>query len=167
MKIERSKEWWLARAKSEGDSPVGAGCLAFDLSALEPHAVVPAQVVEDVRLAFGKFVNLMRRRRNLSVEQLAAQANLDVSEVLVIEDDVRYTPEPRTVYQLAQFLGVPQRGMMQLAGLTTAKDADLRREAVRFAARSESVSKLTKDETSALEAFVSVLSQFESEKSPK
>lgn len=30
MKIERSKEWWMARARREGDAAVGAGLLAFD-----------------------------------------------------------------------------------------------------------------------------------------
>ena len=50
---------------------------------------------------------------------------------------------------------------MQLAGLTAANDVGLRQEAVRFAARSESVQKLTPEESSALEAFVAILSEQE------
>jgi hypothetical protein len=30
MKCERSKEWWLAKARREGDASIGAGLLARD-----------------------------------------------------------------------------------------------------------------------------------------
>ena len=159
MTIKRSKSWWMSKVIHEGDTPVGAGRLVLETKA---KRLVPIEAVstEEARLAFGKFVKLMRRRRSFSVEQLAEKAQLDVSEVLIIEDDLHYVPGPRTVFQLAQFFNVPQQGLMQLAGLTTARDAVLNQEAVRFAARSEPVSKLTKEESAALEAFVSILSDF-------
>ena len=95
------------------------------------------------------------------MEQLADAAEVDASELLVIEDDLHHVPEPRTIYKLAQTFEVSQRRLMQLAGLTAVNDAGLRQEAVRFAARSESVQKLTPEESSALEAFVAVLSEQE------
>ena len=116
MKLERSKDWWMARARREGDAAVSTGLLAFD----------PAP-----------------------------------EELLVIEDDVHYVPELRTVFKLAQTFEVSQQRLMQLAGLATANDVGLRQEAVRFAARSESVQKLTPEESSALEVFVAVLSEQE------
>lgn len=158
MKIERSKEWWMARARREGDAAVGAGLLAFDPVSDERPAT-QAVAAEETRIAFGKFVNLMRRRRGLSMERLAEVAELDASELLVIENEVHYVPEPRTVYKLAQTFEVSQRRLMQLAGLAAANDAGLRQEAVRFAARSEAMHKLTPEENSALEAFVAVLSE--------
>lgn len=158
MRLERSKDWWLNRARREGGAVIGAGLLAFDPAPDERPAGAPA---EDSRIAFGKFVNLMRRRRGLSMEQLADAAEIDASELLVIEDDLHHVPEPRTVYRLAQTFEVSQRRLMQLAGLTAANDVGLRQEAVRFAARSESVQKLTPEESSALEAFVAVLSEQE------
>lgn len=157
MRLERSKQWWLARAQKEGDSCVGAGLLAVDpLPEDVPESSAPA---EDVRIAFGKFISLMRRRRGLSVEELAEKASLEVSELVVIEDDVRHVPEPRTVYQLAQVFNVSQHRLMQLAGLAQVKDAGLHEEAVRFAARSEPMQKLTREESAALEAFVAILSE--------
>jgi transcriptional regulator with XRE-family HTH domain len=159
MKLERSKEWWMARARREGDAVIGAGLLAFDPKPDERPATVQTVTVEETRIAFGKFVNLMRRRRGFSMERLAEVAELDASELLVIEDDVHYVPEPRTVFKLAQTFEVSQRRLMQLAGLAAANDAGLRQEAVRFAARSEAVQKLTPEENSALEAFVAVLSE--------
>lgn len=161
MKLERSKDWWMARARREGDAIIGAGLLAFD-PGLDPRASGSQTApIEETRIAFGKFVNLMRRRRGFSMEELAQAADLDASELLVIEDDVHYVPEPRTVFKLAETFEVSQRRLMQLAGLAGANDAGFRREAVRFAARSESVQKLTPEESSALEAFVSVLSEQE------
>jgi HTH-type transcriptional regulator, competence development regulator len=160
MKLERSKEWWMARARREGDAVIGAGLLAFDPVPEErPTTIAQAAPAEETRIAFGKFVNLMRRRRGLSMEILAEIADLDAGELLVIEGDLHYIPEPRTVFKLAQTFEVPQRRLMQLAGLATANEAGLRQEAVRFAARSEAVDKLTPEENSALEAFVAVLSE--------
>jgi HTH-type transcriptional regulator, competence development regulator len=160
MKLERSKDWWMARARREGDAVIGAGLLAFDPTDERPSGGQTA-AVEETRIAFGKFVNLMRRRQGFSMEQLAQAADLDASELLVIEDDVHHVPEPRTVFKLAETFEVSQQRLMQLAGLAAANDAGFRREAVRFAARSESVQKLTPEESSALEAFVAVLSEQE------
>ena len=161
MKFERSKEWWMARARREGDAVIGAGLLAFDPVPEERPASAHAAVVEETRIAFGRFVNLMRRRRGFSMERLAQVADLDASELLVIEDDLHYVPEPRTVFKLAETFEVSQQRLMQLAGLAAANDAGFRQEAVRFAARSEAVHKLTPEESSALEAFVAVLSEQE------
>jgi len=149
MRLERSKEWWLENARAEGDAPVGAG----------PAALDARQHEDDTRIAFGRFVSLMRRQRNLSVEQLAGAAEIDPSELLDIEEDVHYIPDARTVFRLAQTFRVSQPRLMQVAGLTRVKDAGLRQEAVRFAARSEPLQKLSPEEAAALEAFVAVLSQ--------
>ena len=159
MIIERTKEWWLARAVREGDAAVSAGLLAIDPVAGDPPAAGDGLQHEENRSAFGKFVNLMRRRQGLSIERLADKAELDASEVLIIEDDIHFVPEPRTVYKLAQVFDVPQRKLMELAGLAAANDDELRREAVRFAARSESMERLTDAESAALEAFIAALSK--------
>jgi transcriptional regulator with XRE-family HTH domain len=151
----------MARARREGDAVIGAGLLAFYPALDERASGAQTAVIEEPRIAFGKFVNLMRRRRGFSMEQLAQATDLDASELLVIEDDLHYVPEPRTVFKLAETFEVSQRRLMQLAGLAAANDAGFRQEAVRFAARSEAVQKLTPEESSALEAFVAVLSEQE------
>lgn len=116
-------------------------------------------VIEETRIAFDKFVNLTHRRHCFSMKKLALVAKLDASELLAIEDDVDYVPEPRTLFKLVQTFEVSQCRLMQLSGLAAANDAGLRQEAARFAARSEAVQKLTLEESSALEAFVAVLSE--------
>lgn len=159
MRIERNKQWWLDRAGLEGTHVIGAGLTARDpLLEDRPIAGVSAPR-EEARIAFGRFINLMRRQRGFSMERLAEVAELDASELLVIEGDVHYIPEPRTVYRLAQTFNVSQQRLMQIAGLSAANDSGLSQEAVRFAARSESVQKLSKEENAALDAFVAVLSR--------
>jgi transcriptional regulator with XRE-family HTH domain len=165
MRLERDKDWWIARANREGDAVIGAGLLARDPVAGESAGAAP-MAVEENRIAFGRFVNLMRRQQGYSIEALADAAEVDASELLVIEDDLHYVPGPRTVYKLAQMFEVSQPRLMQLAGLTAANDAGLREEAVRFAARSEAVHQLSPEEAAALAAFVAVLSQREA-KRPK
>lgn len=162
MKIEHTQEWWLMQVDREGDQIVSAGLASRDPRQDEqPQSVAPAvqSAAEETRIAFGRFVTLMRRQRALSIEKLAETAELDVGELVSIEDDLHYMPEPRTVFRLAQAFDVSQQRLMQLAGLASADDAHFRQEAVRFAARSESVQKLTDQEQAALEAFISVLSQ--------
>jgi HTH-type transcriptional regulator, competence development regulator len=164
MRIDRTKGWWLALADSEGDEPVGVGLSARgpDRCAGALHPVTPP--AEGTLIAFGKLVELMRRRSKLSVEQLADKASLDVSELMKIEEGMARSPEPRTVYRLAQTFKLPEQRLMQLAGLAVANDSGLQLEAVRFAARSESIQKLTREENAALEAFIAVLSRQEPKK---
>lgn len=164
MRLDRSKDWWVRRAIAEGAAPIGAGLLARDPG---PDGTADHKIggADDNRIAFGRFINMMRRRRGLTIEALADCARVDVSELLVIEEDVHYVPGPRTVYQLARMFEVPQARLMQLAGLTAANDAGLAEEAVRFAARSEAVHKLSPEESAALAAFVAVLSQQEPKQS--
>lgn len=154
----------MAQARREGDASVGAGLLAFDPVPEERRSSVQVAPVEETRIAFGRFVNLMRRRRGYTMERLAEIADLDASELLVIEDGAHHVPEPRTIFKLAQTFEVSQQRLMQLAGLAAANDAGFRKEAVRFAARSESVQNLTSEEASALEAFVAILSEQELKK---
>lgn len=158
MKIHRSKEWWLAKGQQEGESMIAAGLLACDPApqvSFTPEIVRPA---DETRIAFGRFVNLMRRKKGFSIEKLADEATLDIGELVCIEEDLDFTPEPRTVYQLARTFGVPQQRLMQMAGLIIKNDTPFHQAAVRFAARSESNEKLNVEEKAALSAFIEVLS---------
>jgi HTH-type transcriptional regulator, competence development regulator len=160
MKIEFSKEWCLRMAELEAQSAfdldIGAGPLVKEAAQItQAVAVQPA----DPNFVFGRFVRLKRRHMQLSLEKLAEDARVDITELVEIEEDARHVPDPRTVYQLAQQFGVPTPNLMQLAGLSRPKDSRLYKEAIRFAARSEPIEELNDVERAALEAFVSVLSE--------
>ena len=157
MKMNISKEWFEKSARLEGDSAVGAGVPALVFRDKAKSGEDACEVAAELRLAFGRFVQLMRRDKRLTIEQLAAAADVDAGELMEIEKDVRYLPEPATVYQLAKVFELSDRSLMQLAGLIVKKDPQFVQEAVRFAAKSEPIAKLTAEEQAALESFVAVL----------
>lgn len=157
MKINIAKEWCLKMAELEDDSEINAGLLAID--PIFDGDVLPIEETSgELSIAFGRFVRLMRRNRGLTIEKLADDADIDVVELVGIEDDTHYKPDPRTVYQLANFFDVPRAKLMEISGLTVPRDDRLVEEAMRFAARSDPLVELTVEERAALDAFVAVLS---------
>lgn len=159
MKMEISQEWCMRMAQLEGDAEIGAGRLAIDPVFDGETASVVADDNEGPNIAFGRFISLMRRRRGLSLEKLADDADVDMTDLVEIERDPHHKPELRTAYQLANYFNVSRSSLLQVAGLTKPKDARLFDEAVRFAARSEPMTALTPEEGAALESFVAVLSE--------
>jgi len=157
MKINIPKAWFEKSARLEGDSAVGAGAPALVFQSEAKLGEDAGEVASELRLAFGRFVQLMRRNQRLTIEQLASKADVDAGELIVIEEDVRHLPEPMTVYQLAKVFGTSEKSLLQLAGLIVKKDPQFVQEAVRFAAKSEPIAKLTVEEQAALETFVAVL----------
>lgn len=157
MKLTLTKDWLVRRAALENDIDVAAGLLARHPSfEEEPQPNAPPA---EARLALGPLVELMRRKYRMSMEKLAQEARVDLAEIVSIERDPGFRPEPRTVYQIATVLHLPSKGLLQLSGNTVVKDQTFRDEAVRFAARSGSVERLTREEQRALEEYVAFLSE--------
>jgi HTH-type transcriptional regulator, competence development regulator len=155
MKLNYPREWFEHRIEKEGQVEIGAGIPA-DAHSSEP-AVESKSSLLDTRIAFGQFVQLWRRNQGWNAEKLAEAAGIDPEEVLQIEHDPHCEPEPDAVFKLAQVFGVPPRALMELAGLVVSRTPHLREEAVRFAARSESIAALSDAERQAFEAFVTTL----------
>ena len=164
MRLERSKSWWMAGRAAKVTRPLVLVCSRSIQRRKKFSLSAAASAVEETRIAFGRFVNLMRRRRSYSIEQLAEAADLDPRELLVIEDDVYHLPEPRTVYKLAVTFKVSQRRLMQLAGLAATNDDRFPAGGRAIRCALQSVQKLTPEESSALEAFVAVLSEQETKR---
>jgi transcriptional regulator with XRE-family HTH domain len=149
----------MARAEMDAGCDVEAGSTHTTAIHAVHELEISAEVVTEANIAFGRFVRLMRRGRRQTLERLADEAEVEITELVEIEEDNHHKPEPRTVYQLAKHFKVSMSKMMQLAGLSAPKDTSLYDAAIRFAARSESVEELNEVERAALEAFVSVLSE--------
>ncbi len=156
MKLERSKDWYERRIALEGDVEVGAGSPPKYLKhvAGEPH-IKPV----DTRIAFGTFVELWRRNQGWDAVKLAEEAGVNPEEILEIERNPQSEPEPSAVYKLAAIFGVSPKPLLELAGLIEPRTPQLREAAVRFAARSESMTALNQNEREAFEAFVSAISE--------
>jgi hypothetical protein len=158
---QRTEGWWRARAQREAGYIVHAG----PERERPPFTPVDLQVEglseskPDSLFAFGKLVELMRRSKGWTIERLACEADLDLVDLVVIEDDHTTLPEPRAVYQLAQVFELPQARLLQIAGLSRQRDPALQRDTLRFAARSQSIAQLSEDEQRALDEFVSVIAR--------
>lgn len=152
MKMNTDKEWLRKKAEQEDGCFVSVGGL---VEALEPKET-PSNVIP-MQHAFVRFVQLARRDRRLSLEQFAERVDVDLVELLKIETEEHYKPAIRTVHKIAEFLKVPDKKLLALAGLLQVKDAQFQTAALRFAARSAPVEKLSQQEHSDLEEIVKLL----------
>lgn len=119
--------------------------------------------VNTVRYAFPELMSRLRRKRGLKISELAQKLDIDVDEALAIERDITYDPDPLTLFKLSKFYKVPQRQLAMLAGAIKDVPVGVRERASRFAAKSESFSKLTDEEKHTLDEFVKFLRAKEKE----
>ena len=159
MGTQNTNHWYekMAALEEEHQADFGAGCYQLGAAYSDLDRVAADPKPEVSQIIFGRLVQLMRRKRSLTIEGLAKQADVELAELVEIEDDFGHVPEPRTVYQLAQFFKLAEDSLMQLAGLTKTRDSRLMEAGVRFAARSNPVVELEPEEKKALEDFVAVL----------
>lgn len=148
--VSSSREWLRLMAEEEDrhEAVLAAG-LAADFGMLNAEA--PGR-----SLVFARFVQFARRAQDLSVEDLAKNAQIDFEQLVAIENEGT-TPVPRTVHQLAKALELSTGKLMELAGLAKSKDPRFHQAALRFAARSAPSAKLSEAEREAFEEFVKVL----------
>lgn len=145
-----AREWLLRMAEFEDSCcSISAGGMASDFGLL------PANHVEAHRV-FGRLIEYARRKKSLSVEQLAERAQIDLADIVEIEMNEMAAPDVRTVFQLATVLDLPSARLMEVAGLATPRP-EVSTAALKFAARSEPTAKLSREEREALEEFVKVL----------
>jgi transcriptional regulator with XRE-family HTH domain len=153
MKMNTDKAWLLKKAEQEDGCFVSVGGLVDTLEQSEQ----PSGSVIPIRQAFMRFVQLARRDRRLSLEQFAEKVDVDLVELFKIETEEHYKPAIRTVHKIAEYLQIPEKKLLALAGLLQVKDAQFQTAALKFAARSAPVEKLTREEHSDLEEIVKFL----------
>lgn len=159
MKLNLNRKWFEDRISTEDNCEVGAGAAPEEPAAEHELRVVQHPEDEFVETyAFGTLVAMLRRDRMLSVEELAKDARISAADLLNIEVDPKYVPSPRAVHQLAEYFHIPQRSLLKLANVTIVHNDRLRDAAVRFAASSSQVMKLSREERAALTEFVDFLS---------
>jgi transcriptional regulator with XRE-family HTH domain len=155
MKFDVPKEWFVRSAEIEGDSEVGAGHSPFIAPLEEKLSTV--ELVTEMRLAFGRFIELMRRRRGWTIQRLAERAEVDVGELLAIEKNPSHEAELSAVYGLANVLEVPAKLLIKMAGLAQDRSPDLLQAGLRFAASSEPTEPLSAEEEEALHTYLKVV----------
>jgi transcriptional regulator with XRE-family HTH domain len=155
MRTMEEDIWIKRKAEEEDGAFVAAGHIG--VAPIEAATAATTDALA-ARVSFARFIELARLKLKLSKEQFAAKARIPLDELVCIEEDDVYTPTLRTVHYLAQFLKVSHPKLLTLAGLARAKDAGFNDAAVKFAAKSEPIRKLTREEQDAFDEFVKVLS---------
>lgn len=148
----RPDRQWYARMIQEtleDDFAIGP---AFDAKAMEV-----ASAEQPLTVAFGLLVRLSRRAKRLSVEELAEKLSVQVDELQQIERDPEFRARPRTISKVASFFDLPVGEVMKLAGAAVSNDASFNKYALKFAAHSDDMAALTREEQEALKSFVRYL----------
>lgn len=151
---------WLQRmADAEERCPsISVGGLAVDLGLHSQQWEPSTLATVNAATALAKLVELWRRQQRLTVEEFAKRSNLTEAEVVGIESG-EIVPEPRALFQVSQVIPVSYDKLLHVAGHVLQRDERLSSGAVRFAARSESMERLTRQEEEALQDFVNLLAQ--------
>lgn len=152
-RIRPSADWYRRRIMSLSDD---GNCLAGP-SNFKTDEEQRALSAETTVAAFAALVRLQRRDRKLSVAQLALALKIDESDVRSIERDPNYRARPRTIMHIAELFDLPLKEVMKLAGAAASNDAAFVQEAVRFAAHSDEMGALSKEEKRLLRAYVEFL----------
>ena len=108
-------------------------------------------------MAFGALLRLERRNKKLTVSQLADLLNVEEEEIRGIEHDLAYRARPRTILAIASHFDLPEREVMKLAGAVASNDEGFANKAMRFAAHSDDIGALSKEEQQLLHSFVEFL----------
>ncbi len=114
-----------------------------------------------LREGLSALLQLLRRREDMSQDELASAARVEPEEIRQIESDSSYTPNPRTIYQLEQVFRLPARTLVKLSGATKRTRPEFAAEVLRFAANARGMSTLTYEEKKLLNEFVMFLSSEE------
>ncbi len=155
LRFPDNREALIREAVKHDESCVSVGGLAESLGMLETPPVQVAAPAIGAK-AFAKLVEFWRRQKQLSVEELAARTGLSEAEVLEAEEGDA-VPEPRVLHALSTVLKVSYEKLLHLTGHVTDRDQSIESAAVRFAARSESMERLNRQEEQALHEFIRAL----------
>lgn len=157
IRFPENRDELIREAVSQEEACVSVGGLAENLGMLGvPQVPVGGATVGAKALA--KLVEFWRREKQLSVEELAARSGLTEEEVLNSEEGDTI-PEPRVLYALSTVLSVSYEKLLYLTGHKSNRDKTVQTAAIRFAARSESMERLSQHEEAALHEFIRALAE--------
>ncbi len=162
MKLLFSVDWLRSKIASDPDVETEAGrpLVGFDqVKSMESGivAVIPQRNVIQMRIALGTLVRQLRQRDRLTLQEVAARAEVSEEELRQVETNPSYTARPRLIFQLSKFFGVSLNNLSQMSGATHAVDRRLYNDAVQYAAHSDDVAPLSELQLEILNGFVAVL----------
>ncbi len=115
------------------------------------------------RFVFREVVMGLRKNKSLSIDKFAKKTGIDRADVIAMERNPGYKPSPLDIHNLSKFYKIPNQKLAILAGAIKEMPPKLQAETSRFAAQSESFSKLTDEERRTLDEFITFLRSEDSE----
>lgn len=106
---------------------------------------------------FQEVIRNLRKEKGLGVDKFAKKVGLEKDDIISIERNPAYKPSPIAIHKLSKFYKIPTHKLAALAGAIKEMPPEMKHEVSRFAAQSESFSKLTDEERHALDEFVKFL----------
>lgn len=123
----------------------------------------PKDEIGEMRLAFQEVARGLRKDKGLGIDEFAKKSGIDRKDVIALERHPGYKPSPLVIHRLSKFYNIPQRKLAALAGAIKETSPRMEEQASRFAAQSESFSKLSDEERKTLDEFVRFLRSEDSE----
>lgn len=159
MLISRERLRQKIENDPEGDVDVGLPAAAFG-DTDDPAKLCDMfaeEVIDPPPAILGIILRELRRREGLTVDALATQTHVDVTELRGLEQDPNFRPRPRTIHKLAERLSLPQQELARLAGAVIVNDSDTTVQGLKFAAMSDDLSTLTSVERVGLSFYVDAI----------
>lgn len=129
-------------------------------AAAQPHAVAVAGAPKREDAPFALLIHMTRRRDRLTVAQFAERIRVSAEEVAAIEKDPRYSPRPRTIHNIAEYVNVPTEALLSLLPDAPIANRSLDEAVYKFAASSDDLSGLSRAERRGLNDFVKFLTAY-------
>ena len=167
MKLMFNQEWLNQRIEDDAGEACEVGApihRAVDFTAALQSAKEEANTArKDIAQRKGVLsllVHQVRRRDKLTVVELAHRLRVDPNELEAIERDPKYGPQPRTLHKLAGYTKIPATNLMRITPDAHNVDDELDTAAMKFAASSDDVSDLSRNERRGLNDFVKFLVRY-------
>ncbi|HKI36820.1 MAG TPA: helix-turn-helix transcriptional regulator [Gemmataceae bacterium] len=149
--MKTAGDWFCEGADGEVEADISVGGLAVRLAAQERQERSPELA------AVGKMIELRRREKGLSAEDLARQAHMTDDSLFDLERGVRMPNSRDVIVLVAEVLDLPGEKLLMAAGLSGATAPDLSSAALQCAAQAKPPERLSPPENAALVAFMEAL----------
>jgi len=107
--------------------------------------------------AVGKIIELRRREKGLSAEDLAHQAHVTEEALFDLERGLRLPNSRDVIVLVSRVIDLPGEKLLAAAGLGGTADAELRSAALQLATRTKPPERLSPPENAALAEFMEAL----------
>lgn len=170
MKLHFTNDWLRSQIEKDADIECDAGIPVLGAAPLERF--VQEELVQETSepapeqkaAVLHVLVHQLRRRDRLTVAQLADRLRVNPKEIENIECDSQFTPRPRTLSKLAAYMKVSPKGLLSVTSEAISRNDNVANEVLEFAASSNDLSDLSRDERKHLNSFVKFLSSYEDTK---